>query len=681
MANRLVREASPYLLQHAANPVDWYAWGEEALEAARQQDKPIFLSIGYAACHWCHVMAHESFEDPAIAELMNEHFINIKVDREERPDLDTIYMQAVVSLTGQGGWPMSVFLTPDGEPFYGGTYFPPARRNQMPSFRELLIHVARLWQDDRAHLVQSAKHITEHLAPARPLESVGTERAAELLNQAMDWLLGAYDWAHGGWGAAPKFPQATTIEFLLARHQQAHDKLALEMATHALNAMASGGIYDHLVGGFHRYSVDAEWLVPHFEKMLYDSALLSRVYLHAWQITGAQEHREVAQQCLDFMIHHMRDPQGGLFSSIDADSEGVEGKYYLWTADEIRGALPDELMAEIFIAAYGVTRSGNFEGKNILRRVKGDDALAKQFEIPPPRIRSLLDDAKMILAERRVKRIPPAVDDKVLAGWNGLALIAMSEAARALEREDYREAAQDMADFLLEHHILAGRLKRSWRQGRARFSAYLEDQAALGLGLLALYQCDFEPRWYQGARHRANEILSHFSDPDGGFFDTRDDHEALISRPKSVQDSPMPSSSTLAVWLMLKMESLSGQPKYGRPAEQAVLAMASSAARQPTALAGWLISLLQIASPRLQLAIIGEPSSPEFKSLYSTVRSLYFPNLVIAGGPPNQCGQPELLAGRDRLGGEAGAYLCQSFACKLPTASPQELSEQMEEYL
>jgi uncharacterized protein YyaL (SSP411 family) len=681
MANRLAKETSPYLLQHAENPVDWYPWGAEAFAAAGREDKPIFLSVGYAACHWCHVMAHESFEDPGTADLMNEHFINIKVDREERPDIDAIYMDAVVSLTGSGGWPMSVFLTPEGKPFYGGTYFPPQRRYQMPSFRELLIYISRLWHEDREQLLRSAHQITEHISPARLPDPTEAESVAGILAQAMEQVLHSYDWRHGGWGAGPKFPQSTTIDFLLLRSQVAGDKLALEMAVHALRAMASGGIHDHLAGGFHRYAVDDNWLVPHFEKMLYDNALLSNAYLHAWQISGEELFRNMAEECLDFLIHNMRHSQGGLFSSIDADSEGVEGKYYVWTEAEIRSALPEGEIADTFVAAYGVTKGGNFEDANILHRTADDEALAGEFGISTSRVRGVLGEAKEILAARRAQRVPPAVDDKVLTSWNGLALVSLSEAARALGREDYKAAAQELASFLLEDLNGSTSLRRSWRQGSARFKAFLEDHAALGLGLLALYQLDFDSRWYQAAKEQAEVILAHFSDPEGGFFDTRDDQEPLISRPKSLQDSPMPSPNTLAVWLLFKMEAFSGDAQYGRPAEEAALAMASNAARHPTAFAGWLESLQLLASPKLQLALIGEPASKGFRALYDAVRSRYLPNLVIGGAAPGEIDHPALLSGRDRIDGKPGAYLCQSFACNMPTSAPEELIQQLEEYL
>lgn len=681
MANRLAKETSPYLLQHAENPVDWYPWGEDAFAAAKREDKPIFLSVGYAACHWCHVMAHESFDDPDTAELMNDHFINIKVDREERPDIDAIYMEAVVSLTGSGGWPMSVFLTPEGRPFYGGTYFPPRRRRQMPSFREVLTHISRMWREDRERVLRSAHRITEHISPPKLPGPTEVESVAEILDQAMEQVLHSYDWRHGGWGGGPKFPQSTTIDFLLLRSQVARDGLALEMATHALRTMASGGIYDHLAGGFHRYSVDDKWLVPHFEKMLYDSALLSNVYLHAWQISGEESFRNVAEECLDFLIHHMRDSEGGLVSSIDADSEGLEGKYYVWTEAEIRSALPGGEIADTFIAAYGVTEDGDFEGANILHRAVDDETLAGEFGISSSRVNRILEEAKELLAVRRARRIPPAIDDKVLTAWNGLALVSLSEAARALDRDDYKAVAQQLASFLLENLIGSGSLKRSWRQGRARFTAFLEDRAALGLGLLALYQLDFDPRWYQAAKEQAEEIISHFSDPEGGFFDTPDDHEALISRPKSLQDSPTPSANTLTVWLLFKMEAFSGDARYGRPAEEAALAMASNAPRHPTAFAGWLASLQLLTSPKLQLAIIGEPGSEGFRALYDAVRSRYLPNLVIGGAAPRTMGHPPLLSGRDRIDGKPAAYLCRSFACDLPTSSPEELIGQLEGYL
>ncbi len=678
MSNKLTHSTSPYLLQHAENPVDWYPWGPEALEAAKSLDKPIFLSIGYAACHWCHVMAHESFEDPQTAALMNEHFVNIKVDREERPDIDSLYMDAVVALTGQGGWPMSVFLTPDGLPFYGGTYFPPVRRFNMPAFRELLAAIADKWATDRESLVEVGSELKTRIEATPALVSEEGELQTEDFDRAAESLFRSYDWSHGGWGGAPKFPQPMTIEFLLRRHARVQDKLALDMALHALKSMWAGGMYDHLAGGFARYSVDEKWLVPHFEKMLYDNAQLARVYIQAWQVSGDPRLRQVADETLAFMLREMRDPQGGFYSSYDADSEGVEGKYYVWSQSEIAEVVDDLELAELAISAYGVTEHGNFEGHNILYRAVDARDLAERITLDPDQVESKLAHAREALLAARSQRIPPGLDNKVLTAWNGLVLIALSEAARASGNREYLAAAQQLADFMLENLIANGKLLRSWRDGEARYTAYLEDHAALGLGLLALYQADFDPRWYRAAIAQAEEILSAFSDPNGGFFDTRHDHEQLIARPKSIQDSPTPSGNTLAATLLLTLGAYEGDSRFIQPAESAVRAIARTAAQHPSAFAGWLNAIDFVMGPQLQLAIAGSPADETFSQLSFRANSEFLPNLILAGGEPGRDGEPMLMKGRSMIEGDATAYLCEEFSCQLPTSSPAELSRQLD---
>jgi len=694
MSNRLQHEISPYLLQHADNPVEWHAWGPEALALARELDKPIFLSIGYAACHWCHVMAHESFEDPATAALMNEHFVNIKVDREERPDVDSLYMDAVVAMTGQGGWPMSVFLSPEGEPFYGGTYFPPDRRHGLPAFKEVLLAIAGSWQADRERLLAGGKQLAAQLAQAPSLTGGQPGIQPELLDRAAEGLFRDYDWRNGGWGRAPKFPQPMAIEFLLRRQARSGDKLALDMALGSLRAMAAGGIHDQLGGGFARYSVDERWLVPHFEKMLYDNAQLARVYLLAWKLSGDRGLLAAADSTLDFMLRELRDPLGGFYSSLDADSEGEEGKYYLWTSSEIEAALgdaglaasgdrhtagpADPQLAALFAAAYGVEAGGNFEGSNVLSRAATDEALAGQFGLPIEQVAERLSHARHRLLEVRQARVRPGLDDKVLCAWNGLALMALVEAAAATARPDRLEAAQRLAGFLLEHLVVDGRLQRSWRRGQARYNAYLEDHAALGLGLLALYQVDFDLRWYAAAVAQADEILAAFPDPQGGFFDTRHDHERLIARPKSIQDSPTPSGNTSAASLLLQLAALTGERRYAVPAEAAASAMQELAAGHPTAFSGWLCAMDFALGPQLQLALAGDPSELEFQALAQVPRSRYLPNLVTAGGEPGTGGQPGLMADRSRIDGQPAAYLCQGFVCRLPVTTPEALAEQLD---
>ena len=506
MPNHLVHETSPYLLQHAANPVDWYPWGSEALTRALTDDKPIFLSIGYAACHWCHVMAHESFEDASTAAMLNANFVCIKVDREERPDLDSIYMNFVVSATGQGGWPMSVFLTPDGKPFYGGTYFPLFRRHNLPAFREVLDSVARMWRTDRQAILSSSDDITKSLSPRLPPQESGLSLSLATLEQVTRTSAKSYDWQEGGWGTAPKFPQPMLIEFLLRQAVRGDDK-SLAIAVHALRSMAQGGMYDILGGGFARYSVDSTWLIPHFEKMLYDNAQLALVYLHAHLLTGDPFFREVSESTLDFILRELAHQAGGFFSSLDADSDGEEGMFYLWTIQEIRHSLLEPADADLFIAAYGLSQSGNFEGQNILRRSLTDEQLAQQFHLDPASIPPHLSELRQRLLSVRDARVHPAVDDKVLVSWNALVLTVLAEAGRSLGRQDYIEAAIKNANFILATMFADGRLMRSWRDGRLNHTAYLEDYAGFALGLLALYQADPHPRWYQASIQLLEQVL------------------------------------------------------------------------------------------------------------------------------------------------------------------------------
>jgi uncharacterized protein YyaL (SSP411 family) len=553
MPNRLASETSPYLLQHAGNPVEWYPWGEEALRTAREQDKPIFLSIGYSACHWCHVMAHESFEDERVAQIMNEHFVNIKVDREERPDLDQIYMAAVQALTGSGGWPMSVFLTPEGEPFYGGTYFPPQPRYGMPSFPQVLTAIAQAWDTRREELVRGGRQLAQALQEQTSAASATRDAALEpeTLHAAYQVLTRQFDAQNGGWGGAPKFPQPMVLEFLLRYHAITGNEQALEMVTKTLDKMARGGMYDQLGGGFHRYSVDDHWLVPHFEKMLYDNAQLARVYLHAWQVTGDLFYRTIVEETLDYVAREMRGPEGGFYSTQDADSEGEEGKFFVWTGGEIRRVLGDE--AESFMAAYGVKPGGNWEGKNILALQEAAPLGGTLKE------RAALAPARARLFSARQARVHPGRDEKVLTSWNGLMLAAFAEAAAAFvlagtlspgastQGERYRRIAEENAEFLL-HHLQtdSGRLFHTWKdqgkEGQAKVDGFLEDYAHLAEGLLALYGATFHPRWYQAAHNIVDAAIAHFWVPSNasgiaGFYDTASDSEKLITRPRDLQDN------------------------------------------------------------------------------------------------------------------------------------------------
>lgn len=674
MPNHLSSENSPYLLQHANNPVEWFPWDSEALEKARLEDKPIFLSIGYAACHWCHVMAHESFEDAETATIMNKHFVNIKVDREERPDLDGIYMQAVVAMTGQGGWPMSVFLTSDGQPFYGGTYFPPVQRGNLPSFRQVLLTIANLWREDRSQLLVSGSQISEHLQEAQKLSQTQTPFDEVILNQAAMQLAHNYDWKNGGWGRAPKFPQPMSIEFLLCKSSRG-DTLARDIAAHVLKSMAKGGMYDVVGGGFARYTTDDKWCVPHFEKMLYDNAQLALTYLHGWLVTRDIHFREVCEETLNFIIREMTHPQGGFYSSLDADSEGEEGKYYLWTLDEIQAVLGDQQDTDFITSAYDIKTTGNFEGKNLLQRALDDEQLSTKYAMPVNAISDHLSHLHQLLLTARSKRVPPGTDDKVLVSWNAFALAAFSEAGRYLDRKDYLEVAQRNADFLLSRLMQNGRLFRSWRDGQAKHNAYLEDYAALILGLLALYQSDPNPSWYLASTCLADEMINHFSDPDGGFFDTSDDHETLILRPKNIQDNATPSGNALAVYALLQLAAYEGRSDWRALAEQPLSANQNMISRYPTAFAKWLQAADFMIGPTYEVALIGDINSHQMKSILHILWRDYRPRLItaISDYPPDS-GSPRLLFDRPTLDDQTTAYICKGFVCQQPTNQLDEIA-------
>jgi hypothetical protein len=677
MPNRLAQSNSPYLLQHKDNPVDWYPWGPEALNRAKDEDKPIFLSIGYAACHWCHVMAHESFEDGEIAAYMNQHFINIKVDREERPDLDGIYMEAVVSLTGFGGWPMSVFLTPEGQPFLGGTYFPPTPRHGLPAFRQVLEHVDQLWREERSKVSQASKSLQEQLNRQSGNASQPSNIQPETLNQAVMALAQAYDWQGGGWGRVPKFPQPMTIDFLLSRATQG-DKLALDLARHALTAMARGGMYDVVGGGFARYSTDDVWLVPHFEKMLYDNAQLARAYLHGYLVTKDEGFREVCERTLNFIQRELRNEKGGFLSSLDADSEGEEGKFYVWSLQEFENEIEDSEARDLLVTAYGISREGNFEGKNIFQRVKTDDELSKHFNLELSALNARLEAARAKLFAARSQRVRPGTDDKVLTSWNALTLIAFAEAGRYLKRVDYVDVAKKNAEFMLTELYQGDRLLRSWRAGRAEHNGYLEDYAALILGLLALYQTDSDVRWYSEAEKLAAEMIAHFRDQDSGFFDTRDDHETLITRPKDQQDNATPSGNSFAATALLQLSAYSGNGERRDLADRMLAGIQGIAARYPTSFGQWLYALNFAMAEGKEIAIIGEERNADTGALTGVIWKDWRPFDVVAisGFPPPQ-GSPALLAGRPLKDGKPTAYVCRNFACQLPVNEPSGLAGQL----
>ncbi len=665
MPNRLAEESSPYLQQHADNPVDWYPWGEEALQKAEQEDKPIFLSIGYSACHWCHVMARESFEDEATARILNKHFVNVKVDREERPDLDRVYMSAVQAMTGSGGWPMSVFLTSEGKPFYAGTYFPPEPRYGMPSFKQVLTTIAEAWRDRRQELLEGSDRVVtsiERQMAARTPEQVLEPRS---LSQAFQSLRRDFDDAHGGWDGAPKFPQPMAIEFLLRLHRSTGEPDALGMATGALDAMARGGIYDQLGGGFHRYAVDERWLVPHFEKMLYDNAQLARVYLHAWQVTGTPLFRTIAEETLDYVVREMRHPDGGFYATQSAESEGEEGRFFVWTLDQIRDVLGEE--ADAFAAAYGVQPGGNWEGKTIL-------TFSGTWEE-----RQALADARRRLFEAREKRVRPERDEKVITAWNGLMLAAFAEAGQVLERDDYVEVARQNAAFLLKElkadddHLL-----RTWRDGEAKGRGYLDDHANLIDGLLALYQTTFETRWYEATVTLMERVLERFRAPEGGFFDTGDAHEALITRPRSIQDNAVPSGNAMAAFDLLRLSQLAVEPRYAEEAERSLRQVQPMLSRYPLGFGQWLIVLEYALAETREIAIVGDPEEEEVQALVDVCRDGFRPHQVLAVGVPGTDEQPvPLLENRERIDGRATAYVCVDFTCRQPVTDAEALREML----
>ncbi|HEY7456246.1 MAG TPA: thioredoxin domain-containing protein [Solirubrobacterales bacterium] len=652
MPNRLAEETSPYLLQHRDNPVDWYPWGEGALARARELDRPILLSVGYSACHWCHVMERESFEDAATAAYMNDHFVNVKVDREERPDVDALYMEAVQAISGQGGWPMTVFCDPDGVPFYGGTYFPPEEGRGLPSFRMVMEAVVDAFENRREELRERAPETRRRLGAIGAVQPAEEEPGAELLEAALATLGEDADRERGGFGGAPKFPPAAALELLLARGET-------EPVERTLDAMMAGGVYDQLGGGFARYAVDASWLVPHFEKMLYDNAQLARVYLHGWQRLGHERYRWIVEETLDWALREMRGPEGGFYSALDADSEGEEGRYYVWTREEIESVLGDH--APAVLDFYGVSDGGNFEGRNILHLAHGAAA-------PEPEI---MAEARQALLLRREKRPRPGLDDKRLTAWNALMLAALAEAGAVLEREDYLVAARQCAEFVLrELRDDDGRLLRTYKDGEGRLNAYLEDHAFLLEALLTLYEATFEPRWFELARELAETTIERFGDRErGGFFSTSDDHEQLIARRKEIGDHPIPSGNSAAALGLLRLEALSGERRYGEWAEGVLRLFAPAAPRRPSAFAHLLRALDFHLAPTTEVALIGD----ELGELAAVVRSDHRPHLVLAGGPEGSA-VPPLLADRPTVAGRPAAYVCESFACRAPVTNPQQLA-------
>ncbi|MFL5241303.1 MAG: thioredoxin domain-containing protein [Gemmataceae bacterium] len=683
--NHLIAETSPYLKQHAHNPVDWHPWGPEALEKARRLDRPIFLSIGYSACHWCHVMEHESFEDEAVAKILNEHFISIKIDREERPDLDQIYMTAVQLMTGQGGWPMSMFLTPDLKPFYGGTYFPPEDRYGRPGFKSLLLALVDAWQNRREEINRIAGQRTEQLQGFAKLEADRGELNDGLIRNAVGRLGQSFDGDQGGFGDAPKFPHPMDLRLLLRAWKRFSNDDALNMVRFTLDHMARGGIYDQLGGGFHRYSTDARWLVPHFEKMLYDNALLTVAYLEAFQATNEPLYHQVVKETLDYVRREMTSPDGPFYSTQDADSEGVEGKFFVWSAKEVQEILGPEL-AEVFCYVYGVSEEGNWEGHNILHRAKSDDQDSRLLRIALPELREKLAVARRKLLEVRSRRVWPARDEKILTAWNGLMIDAFALAAQVLDQPDYALAAAKAADFVLSQmRTPDGRLLRTAFAGsEAKLNAYLEDYSFMINALVTLYEATFEPRWIEAALDLSNVMVNQFWDSSkGGFFYTGRVHETLIVRTKDPQDNATPSGNSMAITALLRLAKLTGRDDLMQKAEASLRYFRGLMANQPMAAGQMLIALDFYVGPVQEFAVVGDPEAEETRRVLRAIRTGFRPNKVVAmKGAKNESDKADkllpLLAG-EKSNGTVTTYICENFACQAPLMGPEQVEKALME--
>ena len=680
--NRLAQETSPYLLQHAHNPVDWYPWGDEAIAQARSEDRPILLSIGYSACHWCHVMERESFEDEEIAALMNELFVNIKVDREERPDIDQIYMNAVQLMQRQGGWPLTVFLTPDLVPFYGGTYFPPEDRYNIPGFPRILRLVSDAYRTRKDEITTNA---AEMLAELRRMSSVSESDeviTASILDDAARALFRTFDGENGGFGGAPKFPAPMSLEFLLRAHERAGDRQALSVVTFTCRKMAEGGLYDHLGGGFHRYSTDARWLVPHFEKMLYDNAQLSRPYLHLFQATGEDFFKEVAQETFDYVLREMTDASGGFYSTQDADSEGVEGKFFVWERAEILELLGEEDGA-LFNAYYDVTEEGNFEEKNILNVPRPLETVARDLNVTAERLSEAVARGRRLLFEAREKRVKPGRDEKVIAAWNGLMLEGIAEAAAVLGRQDYRDAAERNGRFLLEKMREGRFLLHVFKDGRAKQMAFLDDYACVISGLVSLYESTGALEWLEGAKSLAGVMVEEFwDDEEGGFFYTGSSSERLIVRTKDFFDNATPSGNSVAADALLRLSVLDGDEKYRRLATTIFRLIRASAERYPSAFGRALGALDFYLSTPKEIVIVGPGEIEETRSLLAEVWRHYLPNKVLVqspGGDQRAERLVPLLQGRSAFSGRATAYVCEHYTCRQPVTTAEELAKQLTE--
>ncbi|MDX1493286.1 MAG: thioredoxin domain-containing protein, partial [Longimicrobiales bacterium] len=721
---RLAQETSPYPLQHADNPVDWYPWGEAALDRARAEDRPILLSVGYSSCHWCHVMEHESFEDDETAALMNRHFVNVKVDREERPDIDQIYMKAVQAMTGRGGWPMTVFLRPDGAPFFGGTYYPPEPRHGMPSFRQVLEAVAEAWTERRDQVESGSARLRDALERSA---TAGAPRTVGLavVDRACRALAQRYDHQHGGFGSAPKFPQPVTLELLLRQQLRTGEPRPLEMAVHTLRRMAAGGMRDHLAGGFHRYSVDARWLVPHFEKMLYDNALLASAYLDAYRVTGEDDLRAVAVETLEYLVEDMRDPAGGFYSARDADSEGEEGVFYVWTPAQVRELLGDD-QADLFMRAYDVTEAGNFEGRSILNLPRELKAAADDEGMEPLELARRLEEARKRLLEARAEREPPFRDEKVLVAWNGLAIRAFAEAGATLGRDDFLQVAREAGRFLWDELRRDGRLLHTWSGGEAKIHAFLDDHASLGNAFLSLHGATLEAEWLEAAEWLGREILRRFKDSESGLlYDAPADGERLVVRPRDPTDSATPSGISMSAELFARLGRILGEEKWTRAAREAVEAEADMLEQAGPAFGRLLSVLDRLEAPPVEIAIVGrragdaedgggaaegspdagDSEAPEegaggaeddirrarrpldepTRSLVRAAHADLLRNGVIVGTTAEPGGdradrlELPVLEGRGLVDGQPAAYVCKAYACGLPAVTPEGLREQLQE--
>jgi uncharacterized protein YyaL (SSP411 family) len=681
--NKLIDETSPYLIQHAHNPVYWYPWGQEAIEKSRNEDKPILLSVGYAACHWCHVMEHESFENEAIAQLMNDNFICIKVDREERPDIDAIYMNAVQMMTGHGGWPMTVFLTPELKPFYGGTYYPPVDRQGMPGFPRVLLAMAEAYKTKREDVASSADSITAELQKTNRFYPNNDMLTSDVFNEAYNALYAGFDKTYGGFGRAPKFPPSMTLMFLLRYYQRTNTPEAMHMVEVTLHRMANGGMYDHLGGGFARYSVDNYWLVPHFEKMLYDNALLARVYLQAYQATKRPLYRQVAEEILEYVMRDLTDRAGGFYSSEDADSEGVEGKFYVWTRAEALEILGTQ-EGEIFCEFYDITESGNFEhGTSIINTPHNIENFAERKNLSVEELNKILASGKKKLFYVREERVRPGLDNKVLTAWNGLMLTAFAEAANILGRDDYRAVAQRNADFILASLMENGRLLRTYKEGKAKLNGYVEDYAYVIEGLLATYEATFDLKYFNEARTLADKMIEQFWDEkEEGFFFTSSDHEELITRTKDYFDNAIPSGNSVAALALQKLSLLSADTSYQKYA-LAILRIAKQfMSRYPTAFGFMLCSLDFYLSEPKEIAIVGSTDSHEVRLFIEEIYSRFIPNKVLAASESGDTAATQaiqLLAEKTAVENNPTVYVCRNYTCLAPATSVQELSDRLSE--